>query len=155
MIKPISESLFRLVAIRSDGMLEEPLIHLELDDRQVCQSMVALYQKLGFRPPWIGYAAVDGNCVVGGGAFVGPPSGNRVEIAYYTSPAYQGNGYAMQTAKRLVAIARDAAPDIQLFAKTEPRANISTKILTALGFAHVGATTDEEIGEAWLWELKE
>jgi ribosomal-protein-alanine N-acetyltransferase len=144
---------FRLVGINADGTLEQPTVDLSPDDREACQAMVELYRKVGFQAPWIGYVAVDHGAAVGGGAFVGPPADNRVEIAYYTSPEHQGKGYATLTARRLVAIARETAPDVQLSAKTEPRANASTNILTGLGFNHVGVTTDDEIGEAWLWLL--
>ncbi|MCC6306273.1 MAG: GNAT family N-acetyltransferase [Rhodobacteraceae bacterium] len=33
----------------------------------------AFYDRAGFAPPWIGYLALEGGAVVGGGAFVGAP----------------------------------------------------------------------------------
>lgn len=145
--------LFQLVAILEDGTLDDPSVTRGPADLQACAGMVALYGKLGFNPPWVGYIAVYAGSPVGGGAFVGPPNDGRVEIAYYTSPPGQGKGYAKLAARQLVAIARETAPDVQICAKTEPSSNASTRILAGLGFEHVGLTTDDEIGEAWLWVL--
>ncbi len=154
MVETAQNAQVRLVAIGEDGTLQDPDIDLSPDDRQACGAMADLYRRLGFQPPWLGFVSTDRGRVVGGCAFVGPPADNRVEIAYYTAPDHQGKGYATAAAQCLVAIARDAAPGIQLTAKTEPRRNPSTRILTGLGFAHVGSTVDDEIGEAWLWLLE-
>ncbi len=153
-IKHNQQFQFQLVPIRADGTLGGRAIQLELETQQFCRAMVALYRKVGFEPPWLGYVAVDGNSAVGGGAFVWPPADNRVENAYYTDLAQQGRGYATLTAKHLLRIARDMVPQVELSAKTEPQPNASTKILTGLGFTKIGSTADEEIGEAWLWLLK-
>ena len=150
-IEKISTGQFCLIPIRADGSIEEETPPLNSDVRHFCEAMAALYQKVGCQPPWVGYVSIFQGQAVGGGAFVAPPIDNRVEIAYFTSPEYQRRGNAKLTAKRLIEIAKDAAPSVLPFAKTEPQVNSSTGILTGLGFTHVGSTTDEEIGEAWLW----
>lgn len=116
-----------------------------------CQATAALYQRVGYVAPWIGYvAAVDGRGV-GGGAFVGPPDGGLVEIAYFTLDNEQGKGYATQTAAALVAIAREHSPHVRLKAFTLKEENASTRILRGLGFALVGVAQDADAGEVWEW----
>ena len=78
-----------------------------------------------------------------------------MEIAYFTLPAHEGQGFGGTTAALLVDLARRTDPDLALWAKTLPEENASTAILRSLGFRHVGSTTDHEIGEAWAWELSE
>jgi len=63
-------------------------------------------------------------------------------------------GVATRTAKTLVEIARRHAPGIELYAKTMPEENASTRILAKLGFQMIGTDTDHEIGEAWAWLLR-
>ena len=112
-----------------------------------------LYADQGHHPPWISYlACIDGE-MVGGGAFVGRPTAEGAEIAYFTRTCRQGEGLAGRTAAALVTIARGAAPGLPIWAKTLPQENASTKVLKRLGFAHTGTAHDHEIGPAWRWEL--
>ncbi|NWP89588.1 GNAT family N-acetyltransferase, partial [Escherichia coli] len=83
-----------------------------------------------------------------------PPAGNRVEIAYFTRSDHQRRGVATRTARQLVEIARRHAPGIELYAKTMPEENASTRILAGLGFRRIGTDIDHEIGEAWAWLLR-
>jgi RimJ/RimL family protein N-acetyltransferase len=116
-----------------------------------CQATAALYERVGYVSPWIGYvAAVDGQGV-GGGAFVGPPDNGYAEIAYFTLEGEQGKGYATQTAAALLAIAREYAPHVRLKAFTLPEENGSTRILRGLGFSRVGVAHDVDAGEVWEW----
>jgi GNAT superfamily N-acetyltransferase len=144
---------FRLVACGSDGVPSEDLGELPDVIRETCEATVALYRRVGFIRPWIGYLAVHDDRVVGGGAFVGPPTDGKVEIAYFTLPDYEGKGMASRTASELVRLARGADRSIAVFAKTFPKANASTMILENLGFRNIGSVTDDEIGEAWAWLL--
>jgi ribosomal-protein-alanine N-acetyltransferase len=144
---------FRLVRCDPDGAPDEPIDRLPRLIAEACVASAALYGRIGYRPPWVSYIALDSEAAVGGGAFVGPPVNDRVEIAYFTLPDYEGRGFATLTARRLVAMAREDLPEVQIFAKTEPRANASTAILMKLGFTMTGTTTDDEIGEAWAWLL--
>lgn len=146
---------FRLVACDRNGIPSEDLGELPPAIRENCEATAALYRKTGFMPPWIGYLALFNGVIVGGGAFVGPPKQNRVEIAYFTLPEYEGKGMASRTASKLVWLARKANPSIELFAKTLPELNASTTILSRLGFRQIGRVTDDDIGEAWGWLLTE
>jgi RimJ/RimL family protein N-acetyltransferase len=152
-MKRHASSGFRLVACDPDGRPDEAAVELPGAILQACAASADLYRRLAYVRPWVSYIAFDSESAVGGGAFVGPPVENRVEIAYFTLPEHEGQGFATHTAQRLVAIARESRPAIEIFAKTEPETNASTAILTRLGFRMVGTTTDHEIGEAWAWLL--
>jgi ribosomal-protein-alanine N-acetyltransferase len=144
---------FRLLECGPDGQASELPTSPPPAMAQARQATLDHYGRVGFHPPWIGYLAVVGHTMVGGGAFVGPPRDNRVEIAYFTLPEHEAQGYATLTAAALVSIARDAQRDIEVCAKTAPELNASTAILTRLGFQQIGTEIDHEIGEAWAWVL--
>ena len=148
-----SASDFRLVKLNADGLPEVPILDLPAAIVENCNATADFYRKIGFVSPWVGYIALYEELAVGGGAFVGPPINGRVEIAYYTLPELEGRGFATLTAKGLVQLARDAVPEIEVFAKTLPQLNASTSILRQLGFQHIGTAMDEDIGEAWAWLL--
>lgn len=142
---------FRLVRCDAAGRPETPADTSAREVRDAAEATSALYRRVGYQPPWVSYVAVRGGTTVGGGAFTGPPAYGRVEIAYFTLPAFQGRGFATLTARRLLALAREADPDIAVLAKTVPRETASTALLRKLGFRMVGSTSDEDIGEAWRW----
>lgn len=91
--------------------------------------------------------------MVGTCSFVGAPKAGRVEIAYYTFPPFEGRGIASLACAELVRIAHAADPSLTITAKTAPEHNASTRILQKNGFVHTGSVEDEEIGEAWGWEM--
>lgn len=144
---------FRLIACDRDGRPQEELGDLPQMIRDNCERTAALYRKTGFVPPWIGYLAVCDGSIVGGGAFVGPPRQNSVEIAYFTLPEHEGKGMASLTADALVRLARAADPKVVLSAKTLPGPGASSRILSRLGFSQTGVVADDDIGEAWGWVL--
>ena len=150
----MSDGDFRLIGCDANGVPHSPIADLPQDMVDACEATAALYRRIGFEPPWTGYIAVANGTAVGGGAFVGPPDQNRVEIAYFTLPDQQGRGYARRTAEQLVSIARATDPKVDVSAKTAPEHNASTIILSRLGFERVGSTPDDDIGEAWLWLLR-
>jgi [ribosomal protein S5]-alanine N-acetyltransferase len=146
---------FSLARCGADGV---PLEHIAVVPEAIAASYSAnadLYRRVGFSPPWVSYVAVDSGRAVGGGAFVGPPLDNCVELAYFTLPELQGRGYATQTAAALVAIARHADPQLILRAFTLPECNASTTILKRLGFALFGDAQDPDAGEVWEWRTLE
>ena len=143
----------RLIPCGPDGQPAESLGPLPQAARDITRATADFHQRAAYRPPWIGYLAVDGRTVVGGGGFVGPPDANRVEIAYFTLPEHEGQGHARRTAAALVAIARAARPGIEIYAKTLPEDGPSPAILRRLGFALIGTAIDHEIGLAWAWLL--
>ena len=144
---------FRLIACGPDGQPAEALGPLPQAVRDITGATAEFYERAAYEPPWIGYLAVDGQAVVGGGGFVGPPDDNRVEIAYFTLPEHEGQGHARRTATALIAIARAARPGIEVYAKTLPEDGPSPAILRRLGFELIGTAIDHEIGLAWAWLL--
>ncbi len=118
---------------------------------QVCQSMVPLYKKSGFEPPWIGYLVIKGEQWVGTCAFKTPPVDNIVEIAYFTFEEFEGQGFATQMAVTLLTIAHTMDPKVTVTARTLPVENASNFILKKLGFSKSGSIHDPEAGPVWEW----
>jgi [ribosomal protein S5]-alanine N-acetyltransferase len=134
---------------------EAPLAMDRLPDmmRENCSATASFYGVVGFEPPWIGYMVVAEGRPVGGGGFKGAPQDNRVEIAYYTLPDHEGQGFASATAAALVDIARKAMPSVVVAAQTLPAPNASNTLLKKLGFRFAGSVFHPEDGEVWEWQL--
>jgi [ribosomal protein S5]-alanine N-acetyltransferase len=148
------DEVITLVPIGIGGVLLDDLHDLPAPAREALGTTAALYERRGFRPPWIGYlAATQARACVGTCAFTGPPRGERVEIAYFTFPGYEGRGYATRMAQLLIAVARVMAPQIQVAAQTLPEENVSTRILARLGFQRSGSSLHPEDGLVWDWNL--
>jgi [ribosomal protein S5]-alanine N-acetyltransferase len=143
----------RLVEIGIDG---RPVEDLPLPNAasSICDATATMYQKTGFRRPWVGYLAVQDGQVVGTCAFKTPPQDGRVEIAYFTFLEHEGKGIATQMARLLVELALDTDVSISLVAQTLPRENASTTILRKLGFNRIGMAHDSDAGEVWEWQMK-
>lgn len=120
-----------------------------------CQTLLSMYDsyypEIGFNLPWIAYLVIRNGQVVGVGSFKGQPIHGKVEIAYWTFKAYEGQGISSFACKELVTIAHNFDPKIVVTATTAPENNASTNILTKNGFVFKGIVQDEEIGDAWLW----
>lgn len=120
-----------------------------------CQMLLGMYEdfypKTGFHMPWVGYFVIREDNIVGSCGFVGQPKDGKVEIAYWTFTAFEGQGIASFACSELVSIARQADPGVTITAKTAPEKNASTKILEANNFVFTEVVQDEEIGDAWLW----
>jgi len=142
---------FSLLRCGADGVPLEPVAMVPEAMPALYASNAQLYRRVGFAPPWVSYVAVDAGQVVGGGAFVGAPRDNKVEIAYFTLPQFQGKSYATRTATQLLAIARATVPGIVLVAFTLQENNASTMILQRLGFTIFGTACDADAGEVWEW----
>ena len=144
---------FRLVPCEANGFPAERDLALPDFAREACEMSAAWYEKVGFVPPWAGYIAVMDGVIVGGGGFKQSPQDQRVEIAYFTAPEFEGCGRATRTAGALVAIARLADPSLLIAAQTLPEENASTSILRKLGFQLHGDVHDPEDGDIWEWQL--
>lgn len=112
-----------------------------------------LYRARGYHPPWIGYLARCGDEYVGSCGFKGPPTEGRVEIAYFTFPAFEGRGVATAMARALLDLAA-GDPGVTVTARTLPAAGASTAILRKLGFTCQGEVEDAEDGVVWEWVLE-
>jgi ribosomal-protein-alanine N-acetyltransferase len=141
----------RLVQIGEDGAPAERLNPLPEVAREACAATAALYGRVGFDPPWIGYLALSGPDVVGTCAFKTAPRLAKVEIAYFTFPAFEGQGIATAMARALIEIARTSDRTIELTAQTLPEPNASNAILRKLGFTFFGPVDDPDEGLVWEW----
>jgi RimJ/RimL family protein N-acetyltransferase len=117
------------------------------------EATARLYESAGFEEPWIGYLALCGSTPVGTCGFKSPPRDNRVEIAYFTFPEFEGRGFATAMARRLAGIARRHRSSVLVAAQTLPGRNASHVILERLGFRHVATLDHPEDGEVWEWRL--
>lgn len=143
----------RLVEIERDGAPGEPVGDLPEVAQNACASTAALYERVGFSPPWIGYLALCDSEVVGTCAFPAAPRAGRVEIAYFTFPSFEGRGIATAMAGALIALARTAQPAIEIFAHTRAEPNASNRVLQNLGFTLAGTLDHPEEGAVWEWRL--
>jgi|SRR5688572_29322850 len=144
---------FRLVRCDRDGVPIELVPNMPDALVANCTASVELYRRIGFAEPWVSYVAVDSGNGVGGGAFVGPPSENCVEIAYFTLKEHEGRGYATSTVSALIEIARRHAPQVTLKAFTLREHNASTRILQRHGFHYFGDAHDPDAGAVWEWRV--
>ena len=144
-------SEFSLVRCAPDGIPTEPVVHMPDALVANCVATADLYRRIGYSEPWVGYVAVDAGQGVGGGAFVGAPQDNCVELAYFTLKEYEGRGYATRTVAALIEIARQQEPQIVLKAFTLREHNASTSILQHYGFRVVGNARDKDAGTVWEW----
>lgn len=123
-----------------------------------CQTLIEMwrefYPQIGFHLPWIGYFIKLDDQIVGTCAFTGKPVDNRVEVSYWTFKEHEGKGIANRACKELIAIARNADPNVVITAKTAPEKNASTTILELNGFQFSKIVQDHEIGDAWEWVLE-
>lgn len=120
---------------------------------QVIEATLSLYARRGYKQPWTGYLAVQGDRIVGTCGFAGPPIEGEVEMAYFTFPGFEGRGVATQMAQELLRICRPAAREagVQFFAHTLPAEGPSTSILRKLGFSNAGLVQHAEDGAVWKW----
>ena len=103
----------------------------------------------------LGFAVVhrDDGRVIGSAGFKGPPGEDGVtEIAYGIAPGYQGNGFATEAARALVAFALERVDVTAIRAHTMPENGASGHVLAKCGFQHVGEVIDPEDGRVWRWE---
>jgi ribosomal-protein-alanine N-acetyltransferase len=123
--------------------------------RNVARQTKAFVERVGGREPWGGYLTIDpvSQTVVGTCAFKGPPDREgMVEIAYFTFPAYEGQGYATAMGSALRALAA-GDPLVRIVrAHTLPQRNASCRVLEKLGFSRTGEVVDPEDGPVWRWD---
>jgi RimJ/RimL family protein N-acetyltransferase len=123
--------------------------------RVVVEQNEALRRATGAPAEWGGYLAVDDEtrAVIGTCAYKGPPDADAgIEIAYFTFPEFERQGYggAMAAALLDLAVASGAVRVVR--AHTLPAANASTRILARLGFTNTGTVVDPDDGPVWRWE---
>lgn len=104
--------------------------------------------------PWGDYLAVDPATrrVVGTCGFHAVPADGCVEIAYLTTPPYEGRGHATAMAARLLEVAWSAPEVGRVRARTFTAGGASARVLHKLGFRCTGPVQDPEDGPVWAWE---
>lgn len=94
--------------------------------REVVQQTLAMVAAVPREATWGGYLTVDADSatVVGTCGFKsGPPANDSVEVAYFTFPEFEGQGFATAMAEKLITLAR-ASPAVQeIIAHTLPEPN--------------------------------
>lgn len=142
----------KLLTIEKNGKIEsEP--KLSETAQQVVLANLDNYKKNGFEKPWCAYLAVVNKTIIGTCAFKTPPREGKVEIAYFTFPEFEGQGYATQMATALLQLAKSTNASVRVIAQTLPQQNASTHILSKLKFTKTGTVNHPEDGEVWEWEL--
>jgi [ribosomal protein S5]-alanine N-acetyltransferase len=130
------------------------LLHGDSAAAETVRATLALYQRRGYHPPWIGYLAFEEDRCVGGCGFAAPAEGGEAEIAYFTFPGNEGRGVATQMARELLHLAASLAPDTVCIAHTLPEEGASTRILRKIGFECMGAVVHPEDGTIWRWRQR-
>lgn len=143
-----------LVAIELDGSVDAT-VALSEHAAPVIIATLENYKARGNYRPWLGYMTFDNGTNVGTCAFVMPPEGDVVEIAYYTFPEHEGKGYPKQAAQALVSIARDTKPSVVITAHTLPEEGPSCQILRNCGFTRTGSIEHPQDGPIWVWTFTE
>lgn len=143
-----------LVEIARGGTPSEPVGPTPPVFDDVARSFVDFYAEVGFSPPWTGYVVMQGDTCVGTCAFKGPPAENRVEIAYFTFPEFEGRGHATWMAQALRDIALRTDPTLVVAAQTLPAESASTSVLRKIGFAHYDTRQHPTDGEVWEWRYR-
>jgi RimJ/RimL family protein N-acetyltransferase len=143
-----------LIGITQDGFPARPIGALPDIANGVMQAASEMYKATGYRPPWIGYLAIDNDECVGTCAFKTPPADGRVEIAYFTFPDHEGRGVATDMARQLVEKALAESQAVRICAQTLPQHTASTRVLQKLGFRQIGEFDHPEDGKVWEWEWK-
>ena len=124
--------------------------------RAIADQNEAYRLTVGAPPEWSGHLVVDlaSRLVVGTCGYKSAPRADGgIEIAYFTFPPFERQGYGGAMAGALVrqAAASDAVRVIH--AHTLPERNASTRILTRLGFTCTGTVIDDPAdGPVWHWE---
>jgi [ribosomal protein S5]-alanine N-acetyltransferase len=141
----------RLLPIQPGGIISGNIGRLPSAADGVLEATSALYESVGYVPPWICYIAVAGDLIVGTCGFKSAPAHGRVEIAYFTFPDYEGKGVATQMARQLVSMARGADSSVIVAAQTLPARNASHRVLEKVGFACVKKLEHPEDGTVFEW----
>lgn len=105
---------------------------------------------------WGGYFVVDAESddLVGSCAFKSEPTENGVvEIAYFTYPGFESQGYATAMAQKLIKLANVSAMVKQVVAHTLPENSASTRVLEKAGMNYVGEVVEPDDGRVWLWKI--
>jgi ribosomal-protein-alanine N-acetyltransferase len=94
---------------------------------------------------WYAVTPLDGSSVpvlVASGGFKGPPRDGEAEIGYSVLPQFQRQGYATEMVHGLVRWAMGQPGVVRIVAETEWANPASVRVLSKLGFAEVGPSSE-------------
>jgi ribosomal-protein-alanine N-acetyltransferase len=117
----------------------------------LCEGTKALYTRVGFAPPWIGYLSKSQNVVVGACAFRSAPRSGQVEIVFVTLPQFEKRGYATEMVRKLTEIAHSFDASVIVSAKTEAANLAASRVLQKAGFQSNGSEFHPEDGKVFIW----
>ena len=138
----------RLIEIGRDGSPERCPGDMPPAARDVVEGTVALYDAVGYRPPWVGYLADRDGEVVGACAFLSPPVDGQVELRCESFPEFRARGVGSEMTRQMVKLARAAEPGIEIHAHSEPCEDHTSRKLREFGFTRIPSE-----GEQWRWRL--
>jgi [ribosomal protein S5]-alanine N-acetyltransferase len=104
--------------------------------------------------PWRARAItlLDGGLMIGHAGFHGPPGDKGViEIGYSIFPAFRGNGYATEAARRLLDMAKEIGATT-FRASVSPKNAPSLAIVRKLGLVKTGERVDDVDGLEFVFE---
>ncbi len=142
----------KLVPIQRGGVTESDVGDLPAEAAGVVQMTAALYERVGFAPPWICYIAMQDDRAVGTCGFTSAPENGRVEMAYFTFPEFEGRGCATMMAATLTSMAADFDRSVTVIARTLPERNASHRVLEKQGFTCIGSVESPEDGTVLEWQ---
>lgn len=148
------QSLLTLIPIQRNGAPLGFDGELSSAATEVLSATEAMYKDAGFHEPWIGYLVLAGGTAVGTCGFKSAPVSDRVEIAYFTFPEFEGKGYATAMTTELIGIASRQDPHVQIVAQTLPERTASHRILEKLGFRNSASLEHPEDGTVREWILE-
>src|SRR5665213_301015 len=107
-----------LIPIPFDGSIKLSGVTLPEIAMSVITGTVQVYERRGYVEPWVGYLAIEGETCVGTCGFTSAPTGNVVEIAYFTFPDFEKRGVATWMVQRLTSIVQECDPSAMIIAHT-------------------------------------
>ncbi|MBA3343733.1 MAG: GNAT family N-acetyltransferase [Gemmatimonadales bacterium] len=122
--------------------------------REVVAANERMRQETGAPPEWGGHLAVDPETrsVVGTCAYKSAPDAEAgVEIAYFTFPEFERQGYGTAMASALLEQTMLSGVVRVVRAHTLPAPNASTRILERHGFTRTETVVDPDDGPVWRW----
>jgi len=114
-------------------------------------AVLAQFEQVARPPQWGQFWSHDaaGGRYVGLVGFKSAPREGEIEIAYFTFPRFEGQGFATAAIRHLVQHARGAVK--RIIAHTLPEEGSSNAALKRCGFAFAGKVVDPEDGPVWRW----
>jgi RimJ/RimL family protein N-acetyltransferase len=88
---------------------------------------------------------------VGTCGFTSAPVDGRVELAYFTFPAFQGRGIAKKMAASLLTLAAGSDPAVMVIARTLIERNAAHRVLEKRAFTCMGKVESPEDGTVLEW----